>query len=182
MVVGMHTKTKSISTPCTKKSISISTPKPSQLRCPTQKPCSFRPHLWNQVNFDPHSNIKSISINQDRNRVHFDSDTKTSNFPPPHGKTSKFRSLHWNQSQFRSPPLKSSHRRPPTQQPNHFTSFTGIESSSILHSGIKSICPTHTKNKSISMYPPKPSDCRPVHKHQANFDHPHRNQVQTSSH
>ena len=70
-IIGPNT-TKSVSTPRTKTTISIHTQQPCQFRSVTQKTSCFRPHHWNQVNFDLHSNIKSISMPWHKNRVNFD--------------------------------------------------------------------------------------------------------------
>ena len=78
--------------------------------------------------------------------------------------------------------LKPSHFRTP--QKNHVNSdpCTLIKSISIAHAEVKSISTIHTKTKSRLMLIIKPSDFRPAHKTQGNFDHPHKNQVNRSPH
>ena len=78
--------------------------------------------------------------------------------------------------------LKPSHFRTP--QKNHVNSdpCTLIKSISIAHAEVKSISTIHTKTKSRLMLIIKPSDFRPAHKTQGNFDHPHKNQVKRSLH
>ena len=76
MIYGPHTKTKSILTTHTKtESINPHT-KSESFSDRTQKPSYFKSHPWNRVNFDPHFNIKSISMPRHKNRVNFDPDTK----------------------------------------------------------------------------------------------------------
>ena len=73
---------------------------------PTQKPSQFRSRHWTQVlmlrhekqvNFDPHSNINSISMPRLKNRVNFDSDIYNTLFSTATQKPAQSRCLHWNQ-------------------------------------------------------------------------------------
>ena len=59
---------------------------------------------------------------------------------------------------------------------NFICSYTGIKSSSISHTAIKSIWTTDKIQKNC-MLALKTSDIRPVYKNQVDFDHPHKNQI-----
>ena len=95
-------RTRSISIPRTKnESLSIPTLKPTQIWCllyssqfrclhtktklisiHTLKPSVFRPPYWNQVNFDPYTEITSISIPH-INQANFDPNAKTMSILTP---------------------------------------------------------------------------------------------------
>lgn len=94
---------------------------------------------------------------------------------------SHFPSLHWNEVNF-YPPKK------PKSIPTTPTKSTRKAGQSILtlkprHSWwdtkLKSFSGIHTETKSISIPPQKPSHFWSTDKNQANFDHPHNNQVKT---
>ena len=90
----------------------------------------------NQVNFDPNSEVKSISIPtlkqvnfacpRHENQVSFDPDSKPCNFRPPH------------------------------KNQVNYNPYTEIESTPILRTEITSTSTTHTTTKSISMPTLKP--------------------------
>lgn len=102
-----HTKTKEISSP---------TLNCSKFRCTAQNKSWFRPQHWNQVYFDRHSMLKSVSMRGHKNQVtifdpnttsdiNFDTKTKTKSISIPPLKS----------SHFIYPILKSSQIHPPTQ-------------------------------------------------------------------
>ena len=141
--------------------------KSSQARSPTWKTRWFRPHHWNQVNFDAHSNIESISMPRHKNRVNFSPFTWNDSFSTAARRPSHFRSLHWklvnsdphwNQDSFDHPhsaqinfmpTLKSSQVRPPTLKSDQFRPHTINQVNFIAHTGTKWFSARTQKIKSI---------------------------------
>ena len=197
MILGQHTNIKSTSIPTLKtKSISINPPKPSNFK-PAQKQSQFWPphknqvnldthtktksisipytktkfistHHWDKVYFDSHSDIKLISMPRGENRVSFATNTKDRSFwtaaqnqvdSDPHTKIKSIATTHTTTKSISlghksslPPPLKSSQFRPPTPKESQFRA--------------------HTRTKRFAARV----------QNQANFDHPHKDQVNTDGH
>ena len=145
-------------------SISIPILKSNQFRCPVTKQFdpytktkSFPTPTQNQVNSDPFTEIKSISISHADIKSISSAQIKPSKFQYPH-KTNSFSARTQKLSQFRPPTqkpsqsiltLKTSHFHPAHKNQVNFDPHTTTKSISI-HALKQVLFGAHTKTKSIS--------------------------------
>ena len=129
------------------KTKSFSTPtKTKSIQIPELNPVKFDPPNKNQIDFDPITEFTSTSM-PTLYEADFEAPKQKPRYFNPYARNKSFSTATQNQA-----------------VSNLYTEMTSIP---IPHTEIKSMSPTFTKTKSISMLALKPSDIRPVYKNKS---------------